>query len=327
MLRGKRLVLAPGDSPVGLRLPMSSLPIERRAESARLSCPPDPFEPRGPLPRRRQLLRRRRAVEPREQSRSEQQTPDTEPADDSVRTALAIEERDGRLEVFLPPLPQIEDFLDLVASVEAVATRLQTPVVLSGYPPPDDARLEVFKVTPDPGVVEVNVSPCSTWGELVGLTEGLFEEARQSRLQAVKYLVDGREVGTGGGNHLVLGGATPADSPFLRRPDLLRSLITYVLNHPSLSYLFSSLFIGPTSQAPRIDEARTDSVRELELAFEQFPGVGRSDSLLEGRSAAARSTRRQQRQHTSLGDLHRQALLSGLCRPAASGSSRFAASR
>ncbi|MEM9404455.1 MAG: transglutaminase family protein [Acidobacteriota bacterium] len=273
MLRGKRLVLAPGDSPVGLRLPMSSLPVGG-APSPLAQLPPDPFEPRGPLPRRRQLLRRRRAVEPRLQSRSEQQVPDDEPADDSVRTALAIEESNGRLEVFLPPLPQVEDFLDLVASVEAVASRLKTPVVLSGYPPPDDARLEVFKVTPDPGVVEVNVSPCATWAELVELTEGLFEEARQSRLQAVKYLVDGREVGTGGGNHLVLGGAAPADSPFLRRPDLLRSLITYVLNHPSLSYLFSSLFIGPTSQAPRIDEARTDSVRELELAFEQFPAAG-----------------------------------------------------
>ncbi len=193
-----------------------------------------------------------------------------------VRTALCVEARDGRLHVFMPPLTVAEDYIELLAAIEDTAAHMEMPVVIEGYPPPEDPRLRQIKVTPDPGVIEVNVHPAANWQELVSNTTALYEDARQSRLSAEKFMLDGRHTGTGGGNHFVLGGATAADSPFLRRPDLLRSMIAYWLNHPSLSYAFSTIFIGPTSQAPRVDETRADSLYELEIAFGLIPDRGQA---------------------------------------------------
>jgi uncharacterized protein (DUF2126 family) len=187
-----------------------------------------------------------------------------------VRTALCVEPREGKMRVFMPPLESLEAYVRLVAAVEQAASDVSTPVMVEGYPPPRDGRLGSFAVTPDPGVIEVNIHPALSWGELAANTTTLYEEARQTRLGTEKFMLDGRHSGTGGGNHMVLGGPTPADSPFLRRPDLLRSFIGYFLNHPSLSYMFSGLFVGPTSQAPRVDEARQENVDELEVAFRQI---------------------------------------------------------
>jgi uncharacterized protein (DUF2126 family)/transglutaminase-like putative cysteine protease len=313
-LRREHMFLIPGDSPMGFRLPLDSIPwvapgdlfkpdeVDPSASLPPLPAAADgthwspyagdlmarydrhftqgpvwertfgaaipgytlPHEHAGPDLRRETLVKF-------------QTNRDTRPevgqsATGVVRTAMCIEPRGGTMHIFMPPLSLLEDYFDLVAAIEATAAELTIPVQIEGYGPPHDYRLQNFSVTPDPGVIEVNIQPADTWEELAANTEVLYRLAHESRLSAEKFMLDGKHAGTGGGNHIVIGGPTPAQSPLLQRPDLLRSLVSYWHNHPSLSYLFSGLFLGPTSQAPRVDEARNDSLYELEIAFQELRG-------------------------------------------------------
>jgi uncharacterized protein (DUF2126 family)/transglutaminase-like putative cysteine protease len=277
MLRARHLFLMPGDSPVGFRLPLDSLqvgaswevfPVDPMSAWPELGRPAEAFAAL-PAPHAVRARRRQSQVSERpdaaRQARHEQPSPNA--SGPHVRTALTVEAREGKVWTFLPPVSSAADYVDLVTAIEDTAAQLAMPVLVEGYPPPYDPRLQQIKVTPDPGVIEVNIHPSRSWRELVANTTTLYEQARLSRLGTEKFMLDGRHTGTGGGNHVVLGGVTPADSPFLRRPDLLRSFLGYWLNHPSLSYLFSGVFIGPTSQAPRVDETRADAVYELEIAM------------------------------------------------------------
>jgi len=313
-LRREHCFLTPGDSPMGLRLPLDSIPWVSKSDYPYI-IPTDPMVELSPLPkpdRARQLVVPRGSGPDASQlSKLARQVigaartgaeigggPGREKLSASApqagqsagwitRTALCVEPRQGRLHVFMPPVETTEDYLNLIAALEETATELKLPVVIEGERPPHDPRLNVLKVTPDPGVIEVNVQPVRDWGELVHHTEVLYEEARLSRLGVEKFMIDGRHVGTGGGNHIVIGGETPADSPLLRRPDLLRSLVSYWQNHPSLSYLFSSQFIGPTSQHPRVDEARKDSLYELEIAFKELDRQLGAAETGQGRAAGS----------------------------------------
>ena len=258
----KHLFLMPGNSPIGLRLPLESLVLNPDVESLPV-FEPDLFSERDELGEYY-----REVIDYSEAQISAEQNNEPTPF---VRTALCAEVRDEKLFLFLPPMDSAEVFLKLIAAIEATATELSIPIILEGYEPPHDNRIEKLKVTPDPGVIEVNIHPSKNWKELTESTFTLYEEAKLARLGTEKFMLDGKHTGTGGGNHVTIGGITPSDSPLLRRPDLLRSLITFWQHHPGLSYLFSGAFIGPTSQAPRVDEGRFENLYELEIAFKQIP--------------------------------------------------------
>ncbi|MGC4034553.1 MAG: transglutaminase family protein [Chitinophagaceae bacterium] len=295
------LFLIPGNSPIGLRLPLDSLPVittskkeveedqslfdelpeldafheniryryglvdENIAPPQRLQYQLHEEGDKADKKKKNFSLKLKQEDESNREVLFEVQT---------IKTAVAIEVREGIVYIFIPPLHYLEHYLDLVASIEATAAKLNIPVRIEGYEPPRDYRLERLVVSPDPGVIEVNIHPSKNWNELTNTINTLYDQAHLSRLGTEKFMLDGRHTGTGGGNHITIGGARPSDSPLLRRPDVLRSLITYWQHHPGLSYLFAGSFIGPTSQAPRIDEGRDEKLYEMEIAFDQVPESG-----------------------------------------------------
>ena len=248
-LRRGRIVLLEGDSSAGLRLPLNSISWK----PPRPSYDADPLSRRGELP-----------------ADAEPDGAVVEDADSAPTTAVVAEIREGLLYIYLPPTAELEHFVDLVRRVEAAAAKAGCQVVVEGYGPPPDPRITSMSITPDPGVIEVNVAPTASFADQKQQLETLYQEARLARLSTESFDVDGTHGGTGGGNHITLGGITPADSPLLRRPDLLVSLLTYWQRHPSLSYLFAGRFVGTTSQAPRVDEGRAEALYELEIAFAEI---------------------------------------------------------
>jgi len=266
-LRRDQLYLMPGNSPMGLRLPLNSIPLTGK-EEVEIQVERSPLADLPPLQIRQASERMgNSSVLATPAQKQLQDTP-------TVRMTLCVEVREGKLYIFLPPMSYLEHYLEVIDAIENVCQSLDIAVMIEGYEPPADWRLEKIKITPDPGVIEVNIHPSSSWKELVDNTDTLYEQARLARLATEKFMLDGRHTGTGGGNHVTIGGTKPADSPLLRRPDLLRSLLNYWQHHPGLSYLFSSAFIGPTSQAPRIDEGKIENLYELEIAFNQIPDTG-----------------------------------------------------
>jgi uncharacterized protein (DUF2126 family)/transglutaminase-like putative cysteine protease len=280
-LRTPHMFLTPGTSPMGMRLPLESLPwvaekdrapMPQRSPMGHFGPLVDPSPIKAAVPPATAISRGAgKKNQGPEQTQSNSKKREKSPSDKIPHTALCIEPRNGRLYIFMPPTSYLEHYLVLVAAIERTAAAMKLPVLIEGYEPPQDPRLQVLKVTPDPGVIEVNIHPSINWDELVTNTTELYEQARLARLGTEKFMLDGRHTGTGGGNHVTLGGITPADSPMLRRPHLLQSLITFWQHHPGLSYLFSGAFIGPTSQAPRVDEGRDEVLYELEIAFAQIP--------------------------------------------------------
>ena len=306
-LRGGKLMLIPGNSQMGYRLPLDSLPfvpeskrpkpaerslfdetaplgdfhsqVEQRSNSIHdFSIPEELLSPKEKIVKPDEEDKKKKTKHlPFQENKEIKKEFKPEFEVFTIKTALVSEIRDGKIHLFLPPVEMIEHYLDLLAAIEMTAEELQTPVVIEGYAPPKDNRIEKLMVTPDPGVIEVNIHPAKSWQEVVNNYNNLFESALESRLGSEKFMLDGKHTGTGGGNHITLGGVTPADSPLLRRPDLLRSLLAFWQHHPGLSYLFSTAFIGPTSQAPRVDEGRQEMLYELEIAFAQVPDPGKGE--------------------------------------------------
>jgi uncharacterized protein (DUF2126 family) len=290
-LRREQLFLLWGDSPIGLRLPLGSitggeppgwaeapdLPDPRREppadQAATATAHPADDQPRRDAPP---------APAPPGRAQDRAAGPGEIPPS-GIRTALAIEPRDGELWVFVPPVARFDDFCALIAAIDRAREATGLAVELEGYgPPPSPDRLR-FAVTPDPGVLEVNLPPVATCREATALYHAMFDAGLAAGLTAERYLLDGRAAGSGGGNHITIGGPVAERSPWLVRPELLASLVTFTQHHPSLSYMFTGMFVGPTSQAPRVDEARHDALYELEIALPRLfdaPPAWQVDALL-----------------------------------------------
>jgi len=218
------LFLVPGNSPIGLRLPLDSLPVTAKARDKGKDEDNEPqkverslFDDLPLLARYHETVAGRHSPtnERRTSERQKTEPQTTDPLQTAqqrigqdtpvIKTTLCTEVRDGILYVFLPPTDYLEHYLDLVACVEATAVKTGIPVRIEGYEPPRDYRMERLVVSPDPGVIEVNIHPAKSWKELVHTIDTLYEQAFLSRLGTEKFMLDGRHTGTGEATILPLG--------------------------------------------------------------------------------------------------------------------------
>ncbi len=192
-----------------------------------------------------------------------------------LRRALTVELTEGSITIFIPPLLH-EGYISLVRAIEDAVQKCDLrDLILAGYAPPyDAARLPTVGFASDPGVIEINLAPCPDWAAYAAQVRQLYAAATEVGLCARKFQLNGREVGTGGGAHIVFGGPTPERSPFFIHPALLPSIIRYFQHHPALSYAFTGLYMGPSSQAPRIDESTFEALYELEIACDGAARLG-----------------------------------------------------
>jgi uncharacterized protein (DUF2126 family) len=175
---------------------------------------------------------------------------------------------------FCPMRPSLRTISTWSAAVEDTCLYLKMPVWVEGYAPPFRSAAAVLQRHARPRRAGNQPAAREQLGRAGEQSTRCCSRRRaRNRLTAEKFNYDGGHIATGGGSHIVIGGATVLDSPLLRRPDLLRSMVAFWQNHPSLSYLFSGMYVGPTSQYPRVDEARMDALYELEVAFRNLPAA------------------------------------------------------
>jgi uncharacterized protein (DUF2126 family) len=194
--------------------------------------------------------------------------------EDTMRTALTIEVRHGALEIFLPPLDWV-GFQALIEFFKAtIGATTFGDIVFCGYAPKAAGdELLKFGLAADPGVLEVNLPPAATWAEYDQLLGYSAAAASAVGLKLTKRQLNGAIHGTGGGAHLAFGGPSLEENPFLLQPARIVSMLRYWQHHPALSYLFTGQYVGPGSQAPRVDEGPMHSLYELEVACEGVQGL------------------------------------------------------
>jgi len=180
---------------------------------------------------------------------------------------------DGCVVLELPAYRSVDLFAAFLGVLAGACRSVELPaLILRGHPPPVDDRVAFATITPDPGVIEVNMAPCRSVAELYAAQRAIHAAAVGERLSARRRHFNGEVTDSGGGGHLTFGGRHPEQSPFFVHPHLLPRLLSYLSHHPSLSYWFAGRAVGGSGQAVRPDEQARESFDELGVALARLAG-------------------------------------------------------